>query len=176
MYQLRELERNDLDIINKWRNNEELINQLGSPFRFINHEVDVKWYDNYMINRNNTLRCSIVDEDNNLIGLVSLTKIDFLNQSAEFHIMIGDNKKQGLGAGTYAVNAMLIHAFNNMNLQRIELTVLEDNIRAQHIYEKAGFVREGVLRKACYKNGKFVNMFFYSILREEFLNWGKSKT
>ena len=40
MYKLRELERKDLIIINSWRNDYELIEQLGAPFRYINLEVD----------------------------------------------------------------------------------------------------------------------------------------
>ena len=169
MYRLRELERRDLESINKWRNDPLLIGQLGAPFRYINPEVDVRLYENYMANRGNTVRCSIVDENDNFIGLISLTGIDYLNQSAELHIMICDGKNQGKGAGTFAVNAMLDHAFNNMNLHRIELSVLENNERAQHLYEKVGFVREGMLRKAYYKNGEFVNAFIYAILRDEFL-------
>ena len=93
-----------------------------------------------------------------------------MNQSAEFHIMIGDIQNQGRGLGTFAVNSMLNHAFNNMNLQRVELTVLDNNTRAKHLYEKCGFTYEGRKRKAKYKDGKFVDMLMYSILREEFLN------
>ena len=47
------------------------------------------------------------------IGLISLVSIDYMNQSAELHIMIGDTNNQGKGAGTFAVRAMLEHAFNN---------------------------------------------------------------
>lgn len=170
MYKLRELEREDMPIINKWRNNTELIELLGAPFRYINLDVDMKWYDAYMANRGNAVRCAIVDEQSNeLLGLVSLTGIDYLNQSAEFHIMIGDRDNQGKGIGTFALNEILKHAFYNMNLRRIELSVLEDNKRAQRLYEKVGFVREGIKRMAVFKNGKFVNQWYYAILRDEFM-------
>lgn len=53
MYKLRELERKDLNIINKWRNEPELISLLGAPFRYINLDVDIKWFENYMANRGN---------------------------------------------------------------------------------------------------------------------------
>jgi RimJ/RimL family protein N-acetyltransferase len=56
-----------------------------------------------------------------------------------------------------------------MNLQRIELTVLEDNSRAKHVYEKNGFVYEGRKRNAVFKDGKFVDMLMYSILRNEYV-------
>ncbi len=59
------------------------------------------------------------------------------------------------------------HGFYNMNLQRIELTTPAENKRAQHLYEKCGFVKEGTLRKKVYKNGKFVDLYLYSSLREE---------
>lgn len=169
MYKLRELERKDLNIINKWRNEPELISLLGAPFRYINLDVDIKWFENYMANRGNAIRCAIIsDDDEELIGLVSLVAIDFLNQSAEFHIMIGDSEKQNKGVGTYAVKAMLHHAFYNMNLQRVELSVLDTNVRAKHLYEKCGFIFEGKKRKAKYKDGKFVDLLLYSALREDY--------
>lgn len=169
MYQLRELERKDLVEINKWRNDPELISSLGAPFRFINLEVDEAWFDGYMTNRGSQIRCAITEGvSDNILGLISLVSIDYVNQSAELHIMIGDKKNQGKGIGTFAVDAMLQHAFYNMNLRRIELTVLENNDRAKHLYEKIGFVQEGVKRMARYKNGEFVNMLLYSILKEEY--------
>lgn len=171
MYQLRELERGDLPTITRWRNSPELIELLGAPFRYINPEVDQRWFDNYLANRNSCVRCAIVDTETpqKILGLVSLTNIDQLNQSAVLHIMIGESCARGKGAGSFAVKGMLEHAFNNMNLHRIELTVLCSNVKAQHVYEKCGFVREGTLRKAIYKSGAFVDVFLYGILRDEYM-------
>jgi len=175
MYRLRELECRDLEEINKWRNDHELISYLAAPYRYVNLAVDVKWFDNYMCNRGTNVRCSIVDKDDRILGLVSLTGIDYLNQSAEFHIMIGNEFNQNKGIGSFAVKEMLNHAFNNLNLHRVELTVLDDNKRAQHVYEKCGFIKEGTKRKAAYKNGDFVDMHFYSILKNEFKRLTKMK-
>lgn len=173
MYRLRELERKDLERINGWRNDPELIELLGAPYRFINLEVDVKWYESYMGNRGNAIRCAIVEKGSDeILGLVSLVSIDYLNQSAEFHIMIGEKKNQGKGIGTFAVNAMLEHAFYNMNLRRIELSVLGTNERAKALYEKCGFVYEGTKRQAKYKKGKFVDMLYYSILKNDYISRG----
>lgn len=170
MYRLRELQRKDLAIINQWRNDPELIAFLGAPFRFINLDVDIAWFDHYMQTRNNTVRCAITREgEDEILGLVTLASIDYLNQSAELHIMIGSEKERGHGMGTFAVSTMLKHAFLNMNLHRVELMVLTENIRAQHLYEKCGFKKEGVKRKSNYKNGKFCDMYCYSILKEEFI-------
>ena len=167
MYRLRELERKDISTINKWRNNEDIISNLGAPFRYINQDIDNKWFDSYLTNRNNCVRCSIVDEEDLILGLVSLTNINYTNLSCVFHIMIGENN-QNKGAGTFAVREMLKHAFFNMNMHRVELTVLETNDRAVHLYEKCGFTKEGTKRRSTYKNGEYVNMYLYSILREEY--------
>ena len=40
MYRLRELERKDISTINKWRNNEDIISNLGAPFRYINQDIE----------------------------------------------------------------------------------------------------------------------------------------
>ena len=130
MLKLRKLNENDLSIINTWRNDKDLIDNLGAPFRFIEPGVDKRWYENYMNSRNVAVRCAIVDENDKILGLVSLTSIDQLNQSAEFHIMIGCSENQGRGIGTFAVNEMLKHAFYNLNLHRVELTALENNEQA----------------------------------------------
>lgn len=176
MYMLRELERKDLQIINKWRNDYELISLLGAPYRYINLAVDEKWFDSYMANRHNSVRCAIVrKEEDAILGLVSLVSVDYMNQSAEFHIMIGSKEERGKGIGRFAVTEMLNHAFNNMNLHRIELSVLDSNKIAQHLYEKVGFVREGTKRKARFKNGQFVDVHLYSILREDYI-CGKSQS
>lgn len=169
MYKLRELERNDVKKLNEWRNNPELINMLGAPFRYINSEVDFAWFDNYMKSRSSNVRCAILDGNDEFIGVVSLTNINTINQSAEFHIMIGDEGSQNKGAGTYATKSMLSHAFENLNLNRIELTVLVDNYRAIKMYEKIGFRKEGELRNIYYKNGNFKNAYIYSILKEEYI-------
>lgn len=169
MYKLRELKREDISIINSWRNDPELISLLGAPFRYINLDVDEKWFDSYMANRSTTIRCAIVTEtEDTILGLISITSINQLNQSGVLHIMIGDKENQGKGIGYFAVTEMINHAFSNLNLHRIELDVLTSNTVAQKLYEKCGFVKEGLRRKAVYKHGEYVDMYIYAILREDF--------
>lgn len=169
MYRLRELERKDIETINRWRNDPELIECLGAPFRFINADVDQRWYDQYMNSRNSCVRCAVVDESNEILCLVSLMSIDNVNRSAHLHIMIGGAEHRGKGIGTFAVRALISHAFNNLNLRRIELGVLTNNAAAIRLYEKTGFVREGVKRQAVYKNGKYVDLIMMGLLRTDFV-------
>lgn len=170
MYQLRELKKEDMRIVNQWRNDPELIACLGAPFRFINQDVDDAWFQSYMQSRGKAVRCAVVEEANPeaILGMVSLVDINNINRSAAFHIMIGKAKNRGKGIGTFATQEILKHAFFNLNLHRVELDALETNQAALGLYKKIGFVQEGVKREANYKNGKYVNIIMMSILKDEF--------
>lgn len=165
---LRELARRDLPVLNQWRNDPELVSYLCAPFRFIDGEVDARWYDNYLANRSRAVRCAITDEDDRLLGVAYLLNIDTLNQSAEFGFMVGDAEKRNRGIGSFALHALLEHGFYHMNLHRITSRVLESNPRSAHVFEKAGFRKEGIFRDALFKEGKFVSLFQYALLREEY--------
>ena len=82
MYRLRELERKDLLEIYNWRNDVAVINYLGAPFRYINLEVDEKWFDSYMCSRNNCVRCAIF--------LLCLKK-RYLEQAEQKYLMLLQN-------------------------------------------------------------------------------------
>lgn len=168
MYKLRELEREDIKRINKWRNDPDLIACLGAPYRFINEDVDSDWYDKYIHARSNSVRCAIVEtEKDEVLGLISLLNINYINRCADLHIMIGGKENRGKGIGTFAVSAMIEHAFLDVNLRRIELGVLENNAPAIRLYEKCGFIREGLKRESNYKNGKYESMIMMSLLRKD---------
>lgn len=169
MYQLRELSQADLPHLTAMRNDKALVDHLGGPFRFINPETDLAWFDSYQKNRQSQVRLAIVKKDQPELplGLVSLTGIDQISRSAEFHIMVG-TKSQGQGLGPFALKEILRHAFLNLNLNRVSLTVLPDNARARAMYQKQGLREEGLLRQAVYKNGRYHDLVLMSILAEEF--------
>ena len=168
-YFLREICRNDIQVINSWRNDREIIDTLGASFRYINEETDVNWFNNYISSRSSTIRLAICEkESSTLIGAGYLLGIDWINRSAEFSIWIGEKSYQGKGAGYFAVKEILNHAFKDLNLNRIHLTVFSTNQRAINLYKKVGFIEEGRLRQAIYKNGGYNDMLQMSILVDEF--------
>lgn len=168
---LRELMHEDIKIINVWRNDKTLVDQLGSIFRYINIETDERWFEQYMNNRTSQIRCAIIEkETEKIIGVAYLINIDYINRGGEFSIFIGDTNNQGKGYGFCATIQILEHAFFNLNLNRVYLTVLEENIRAINTYVKCGFTEEGIIRQCLYKNGKYKNMKMMSILKEEFVD------
>lgn len=166
---LREISKDDIKTINKWRNNKNLIDFLGSPFRFVNVETEEEWFNAYMRNRSNAVRLAIcLIGSSEMVGVIYLTNIDWLNKSAEYSIMIGDEANYGKGYALVATQMMITHAFSNLNLYRIWLTVLEDNERAISLYKKVGFKQEGIMRSVIYKCGVYKNMLLMSVLKDEY--------
>ena len=166
MYKLRELERKDLPLINNWKSDHNLISCLDAPYRYMNMDIDSGWLENLLSNRGNAIRCVIVDkEEDNILGMTSLVEIDFMNQSAKFHALLKDKNSQEIEA--FAVKEMLNHAFYNMKLHRIQLEVLSSH-NAVSIYEKAGFIKEGVKREALFEKDAFADIYVYSLLKEDY--------
>ena len=121
---LREIEQGDLSAINAWRADRTVVNALVGAFRHVNGEVDRRWYEGYMANRANNVRLAICQrEDNECIGVVYLLKIDWVNRSSEFGIQIGHEKARGQGIGEAATRLALSHAFDDLNLHRVCLSV-----------------------------------------------------
>lgn len=72
---------------------------------------------------------------------------------------------QGRGIGTRLLESILDVADNWLMLVRVELNVAADNERAINLYEKFGFVKEGVRRCYTIRNGKYVDHLIMARIR-----------
>lgn len=106
-------------------------------------------------------------EDDALVGEVVLNEIDGRNRSSNFRIFM-DAQYTGRGYGTEATRLMLDYGFGMLNLHRIELDVYTINPRALHVYEKVGFVREGVKRQNWYYDHQYYDSIVMSILEDDY--------
>lgn len=67
---------------------------------------------------------------------------------------------QGKGIGNRLMCAAIDLADNWLNLVRIELEVFSDNQAAIALYERWGFVKEGIARKYAFKNGAYQDAIY----------------
>jgi len=74
---------------------------------------------------------------------------------------------RGLGHGTEAQRLVAELLFELFDVQRIEAATDVDNLAEQRSLEKAGFTREGILRRAQFRAGRHHDLVSYSILRED---------
>ncbi|MBI9033192.1 MAG: GNAT family N-acetyltransferase [Bacteroidales bacterium] len=166
---LRALSRKDIDRTLEWHNQDD-IRELysGHPFP-VNIEMEEIWYEKILTSNFPTTVFGVetVDEGK-LIGITVLKNINLINREAEFAIYIGDKKQRGKGFSYLATISTLMFGFHKLGLNRIFLKIIENNDAAIRLYEKCKFVKEGVLRKAIFKNNSFHDVIVMSILREEF--------
>ena len=71
------------------------------------------------------------------------------------------------GVGTAGQRLLVRHLFTHPPAQRLEAQTDAANIAAQTALERAGFRREGLLRRARFRDGAWRDMVVYGILREE---------
>jgi RimJ/RimL family protein N-acetyltransferase len=121
------------------------------------------------------LAIRLVDGDE-LVGTVGFYEIEWSNQVAWLGLGIGDRSHWGQSIGSEAMQLALRYAFCELNLYRVQLTVIDYNARAIALYEKLGFEREGVFRKFGQRDGRRYDMFLYGLLRPEWESQQHSQT
>jgi len=71
---------------------------------------------------------------------------------------------RGRGLGARLLNATLEAAFD-AGFVRVELNVHADNVQAIALYERVGFVREGVVRDAAFIDGEYRDAIAMALIR-----------
>lgn len=166
------IEDTTIYLLENLRNDPDLVAPLGTNFRYMSDtqidHVARSWCEVSPQNE----RCIIYDgpatDWSKALGFISLTNIDFLNRSAEFSLQLLP-KYQDKGYGTGATKLMLRHGFEDLNLHRVYMRVLEDNTKSISCCRRAGFKEEGVLKDSIFKQGAFRNQIIMSILEQEFI-------
>jgi RimJ/RimL family protein N-acetyltransferase len=100
-----------------------------------------------------------------IIGYVQIVGINSTHRSAEIGIRIGSETERGQGFGKEALRLAVDFCWDHLNLNRVQLVVFKHNDRAMRAYKAAGFKKEGVLRKAAFIGGAWVDLVPMAILR-----------
>jgi diamine N-acetyltransferase len=100
------------------------------------------------------------------VGTAGLLRINYANATAEFGIAIGERRGQGLG--TEATRLALDYAFHVLQLRNVLLETLAWNSAGLKAYERAGFRRIGVRRRAVISGGQPTDVVFMDAVPEDF--------
>jgi RimJ/RimL family protein N-acetyltransferase len=167
-FTLRKPELRDVEALHVIKNDREIAAMLGGFGNGYSRADLEAWVQHHGTARDEAFFV-IADGDDRAVGHVALYKIDHRIGSAEFAILIGERKLWGTGLGRACSRQIIQYGFDELNLQRIYLEVLESNPRAQRLYESMGFVVEGKLRRHQFKNGRHVDVVVMGLLREDFV-------
>jgi len=167
---LRAIEREDLPNCVRWLNDRDVTEFLlqNSP---MSKAMEESWFDAQLSIPPTSGQVFAIDASVGTdwvhIGNTGLHNVEPVTREAEFGIFIGEKSYWNQGLGREATLLTLKHGFEDLNLNRIFLYVFENNLRGIASYKASGFVQEGTLREAIYKNGRYYNVLVMSILHSE---------
>lgn len=103
---------------------------------------------------------------NVLVGVAGFNRIDWENKIGYIGYWLA-NDYQGRGIMTRAVRALINFAFNEYELNRIDIRAASGNIKSQAIPKRLGFTNEGLLRQTEWLYDHFVDHIVYGLLKSE---------
>ena len=166
---LRGIELSDVDEIMKHWNNMDLRKTLGSQLP-ASREEELEWVRNSWAERKKGTHYSfmIEDFDKNILGTVGIFGIHNTWKSGEIGISILDKKNRGKGYGSDAVITAMAIGFNILNLHHIQLSYLDGNPGSKAYYN-IGFKEIGRFREKVYNLGKYIDLVYMDMLKDEFI-------
>ena len=177
MIKLEYFGREDFKQLIEWIDSEHLLtNWAGSLFRYPLTEDSLEWYirDTNTIGFSDAFIYKGVDTNTGkTVGHISLGGISEKNKAGRIsRVLVGNTAERGKGVCTGMLRAILKVGFDDLGLHRISLGVYDFNKSAIRCYEKAGFVKEGLMRDVLrYDDDAYWSLWEMSILEDE---WRKT--
>lgn len=164
-YYVRSYELSDLDALVKYANNAKVSQLLRDQFPFPFTGVEAEVWLMEACNQHTETNFAIANNQE-LIGSVGINPQEDVNRfSTEIGYWLGEPFWEK-GIVTDAVRVFTKYVFENFDLNRIFANVFEGNIASEKVLMKARYQKEAVLKKAVFKNGKFLDQYIYAILKK----------
>lgn len=133
---IRSATSEDVKLLTKWWNDGKVMAHAGYPNGIGTTEEKVS----KLIQEDDALnRRLIIEYDNQPVGEMNYRTLE--DKTAEIGIKICDASQQNKGLGTEYLIMLVKHIFTNMEYNKIILDTNLKNERAQHVYEKLGFLK-----------------------------------
>ena len=167
---LRGLEREDLKILHRMENDEEMM-EWGRfrPDYTVSKEALDKEYEEELKGEAVKKRTFTIvhKKSGRVIGWSSIRWWRPFHTSADIGLVI-DKGFRGKGIGTEVTGILTELAFDQYNMHKVELFTRTDNKAMIRSAERNGFRAEGKIRETLYFNGKFHDGLQMGVLRAEF--------
>ena len=155
---IRKFIKEDIPSKVKWINDPENNAYLHYELPLVQEKTE-KWFE---LNKDRTDRFdATILCDGVPVGLIGLLSIG--EGKAEYYIAMGEKEYKGKGVAKAASVLLCQYAKETLKLNTIELYTEVDNIGAQRLFEKLGFVNKGVAKASAVNRGKAVDRFYYTL-------------
>ena len=101
-----------------------------------------------------------------IVGVAGYNTINWANKTAYIGYWLGE-EFQGNGIMTEVAKALTNYAFNELNLNKVEIRAAVLNKKSRSIPERLNFVNEGCIRQAEWLYDHYVDHVVYGMLAEE---------
>jgi ribosomal-protein-alanine N-acetyltransferase len=102
-----------------------------------------------------------------MIGAIGLSGFNSYQKRIEISYDLSPNYWRR-GIATKAINYIVKFAFDYFKVNRIEASVATANTASKNLLVKCGFVVEGILRQHRYHKGYFHDVYFLSLIRDDY--------
>ena len=103
------------------------------------------------------------------VGNISLKDICYYSRSAELAILIGESEGRNSGIGYRASKLIIDHGFMQLNLHSVNCKTFSNNEAMVSLAKKLGMKYVGCLRESSFKNGQYLNVEIFDLLKEDYL-------
>ena len=163
---LRPIIKEDIHVLNEWKNDEETYRYLGGGFMPTSINQQEKWMDSLIDTSGNNKRYIISDQDHKPVGMIGLYDINWIHRNCEIGVYIGDKSAKGKGYGKEACVLIEEFAKNYLNLRKIKLKAVYENEIALNMWNLLGYEKVGQLKEERFINGEYRDV----VIMEKFLN------
>ena len=168
---LRAIEMEDAELLKYMINAPEVEMSTGGWNMAVSSYQQEQWIKGFR-NSSNCMRWMIELEDKTVLGMAVLSDIDWKNRFAESGIKINPGEKNRIyGDVKDAYYGMLLYAFDELNLHRIQCHTISTNVFSLKLSRSMGFVDEGIKRECVYKNGQWYDLIARGLLKQEFIHY-----
>lgn len=166
----RAFEPEDAVLIHQWKNSDELNEMTVGLNKKTTMEEDLRWVNSVKDHHPYYAYWAICSKENDkMIGYASLVNIHYINSSAETGaIMIADPDYNDGIAWIESVLFLFEYAFERLGLNRVYGESLVGHPMSNKIGSLMFMKTEGILRQAAYKNGRFYDLQYDAILKDEY--------
>lgn len=100
------------------------------------------------------------------VGVIGFVNFGWGSRHTEIGYWIAKDS-EGKGIITKSCKALIDYAFNDLNMNRVEIRCAIENVKSRAVPERLGFQLEGTLRQFLWRHTRFYDMAIYGILAEE---------
>lgn len=165
---LRLLEEDDVPLLAKWINDEEVTQYVSSCLPHTIAE-EIEWLSKLSSKKPNDFVFGLETAEGLLIGTMGLHRINYVDRTAGTGAMIGEKEYWGKGYGSEAKMLLLKYAFDTLNLRKICASVIAFNERSLAYQIKCGYKIEGRRKDQMFRNGQYFDEILVAVFREDWL-------